>query len=571
MTQLRDFQRDIKSGIYEAWRANARNVMGVAPTGAGKTVIAGSVLQELNAPACAIAHRQELVGQIAMALNREGVEHGIIAPDPIVKQIITLEMELFGASMYNPRAQVRVAGVDSLGRVEPSDPWVQSVALVLQDEGHHVLKDNKWGRAMNLFPNARGLFLTAHAVRGDGKGLGRHADGLVDQLVVGPSCRELIDRGFLTDYRLIALPDDTDLSDVNITPMGEFSPAGLRAAVHKNKHIVGDVVAHYEKFAAGKLGVTFAVDIEAATDIARAYQARGISAEVITADTPLAHRAMLMRRFRAREILQLVSVDVLGEGVDVPAIEVVSMARHTMSFQLYAQQFGRSLRTMVEPGIAAHWDAYTDEQRKAFIAASVKPKAIIIDHVNNWERHGLPDIPQIYSLDKRERRKRKAKDDAIPLRACLNPECLMPYEAVLPRCPHCGEAYVPQRRGSPEQVDGNLYELDPDVLKALRGEIARIDAAPTFPRDTSPGVDIAIRNRHHDRQQAQAALRHAMAVWMGWQAHQERETPEAQMRFYHQFKIDVLTAQTLSTADANTLRESVTANLLINNIVEAPP
>ena len=33
--------------------------------------------------------------------------------------------------------------------------------------------------------------------------------------------------------------------------------------------------------------------------------------------------------------MQLVNVDILGEGVDVPAIEVVSMARPTESYALY--------------------------------------------------------------------------------------------------------------------------------------------------------------------------------------------------------------------------------------------
>jgi superfamily II DNA or RNA helicase len=75
---LRDYQRDLKGQIYAAWQdAATRNVMSVAPTGSGKTVVLGSILQELQRPACAVAHRQELVGQLALALNREEVPHGI--------------------------------------------------------------------------------------------------------------------------------------------------------------------------------------------------------------------------------------------------------------------------------------------------------------------------------------------------------------------------------------------------------------------------------------------------------------------------------------------------------------
>jgi superfamily II DNA or RNA helicase len=528
----------------------------------------GHIIKTHNVPTISIAHRQELVSQLSLALNREGVAHGIIAPDAVIKQIITLEMESHGRSLYNARAPVRVAGVHSLPNIDTSDPWLNSVQMAVIDEGHHVLKSNLWGRAMDLFKNARGLFPTAHAIRADGKGLGRQADGLVDALVIGPSCRELIDRGFLTDYRLIAPPDDTDLDDVDITASGDFSPSKLREAIHKNKHIVGDVVAHYLKFAPGKLGVTFAVDIEAATEIVRAYQAAGVPAEVITAETPLNVRGQLMRRFRNRDILQLVSVDVLGEGVDVPAIEVVSMARHTMSFQLYAQQFGRALRVMVSPFLQDIWDTFSDADRKAEIAKSTKPRAIIIDHVNNYLRHGLPDVPRAYSLDRREKRKKKIKDD-IPLRPCLNPECLTPYLAVLPACPHCGFVPPVQRRGSPEQVEGDLCEISPEILDALRKEVARVDGpAPILP-GASMGAQYGARNHHHDRQQAQGALRHAMSVWMGWQRHLGRDTREAQKRFWYQFKNDVLTAQTLNAQDAGELLTRITQDLNRNNVTEA--
>lgn len=568
MSTARDYQVDGIDRIEQAWDAGARNVMPVYPTGAGKTFMLARIIQRRQVPTCSIAHRQELVSQVALALNRDDVPHGIIAPDAVVRQIVALQTEQFGRSLYSPRAPVRVAGVDSLGSLDPSDPWVQQVQLVVQDEGHHVLKANKWGRAMDLFPNARGLFPTAHAIRGDGKGLGRHADGLVDALVVGPSCRELIDRGYLTDYRLIAPPDDTDLTDVGVTDSGEFSPAKLREAIHKNKHIVGDVVEHYLRFARGKLGVTFAVDIEAATEIARAYQAAGIAAEVITADTPLQIRGQLMRRFRNRDILQLVSVDVLGEGVDVPAIEVVSMARHTMSFQLYAQQFGRCLRVMVGGFVSEIWDTLTDAQRRQEIANSGKPKAIIIDHVNNWQRHGLPDVPQVYTLDKRPKKKRKAANDDIPLRACLNPECLATYEAVLVACPHCGTKPPVMRRGSPEQVEGDLVELDPAVLADLRKEIAKVDGAARYPPNLTWQAHAHIQDMHFDRQQSQAALRRSMSLWMGWQAHLGRGTSEAQKRFFYAFKQDVATAQTLGKTDADELLTRIAQDLNRNNIVE---
>lgn len=539
----------------------------VSPTGSGKAVLIGDIVSELNWPTCVIVHRQELIGQLCLALNREKVPHGIIAPNDVIRQIVALEMDTHGKSYFNARAHVRVAGVHTLIAREAKDRWFKQVQLVIVDEGHHVLKDNIWGEALALFPSARGLFPTAHAIRADGRGLGRGADGFVDTLCVGPSCRTLINRGFLTDYRLICPPSDVDVSSVPISSSGDYSGPKLREAVHKSKTIVGDIARHYLKFAPGKLGLTFAVDIESATEICAAFRANGVAADIITAKTPTHIRAELMKRFRRRDILQLVSVDVLGEGVDVPAIEVVSMARHTASFQLYSQQFGRALRVMVDDAYAPGWGTYSDEQRKTIIAASVKPKAIIIDHVNNWQRHlPLPDVAREYSLDRREKRSRAVV--AVMLRTCL--ECLQPHEAFLSVCPHCGAPRpAPAGRGTVEMVEGNLYELDPEVLKEMRGEIDRVDNAPRIPRNAEPYVAKAIQNRHMERQQAQRTLRSAIALWAGYQKHLGRDDSETLRLFYLTYGIDVASAQCLSSTDSEALELRLRTLLNQSNIIEA--
>lgn len=566
---LRDFQDTLKAGIYGAWQEpNIFNVMPVAPTGAGKTVIVSSIVSDFatqGTAVCAIAHRQELVAQLSLALNRDRVPHGIIAPKSVQSQIVALHHETHGYSLYNYRSGVRVAGVDTLLNHDKNDRWLASVGLVVQDEGHHVLRENKWGRAMGLFPNARGLFPTAHAIRADGCGLGRGADGLVDRLIVGPNCRELINRGFLTDYRLLCPSSDIDFSTVKVTSTGDYSAPQLRAVTHQSSHIVGDVVREYLRHAAGKLGVTFAVDIEAAEEIARAYNAAGVPAAIITGKTPIGIRGRLMAQFRNRVLLQLVSVDCLGEGVDVPAIEVVSMVRKTASFQLYAQQFGRSLRPMVDELHAPHWHTYSDEQRRAAIAASTKTKALVIDHVGNCIFHGLPDMPQAYDLAGAVKRERNS--DAIPLRVCT--DCMQPYERVFFACPYCGSEPEYPGRTSPEMVDGDLIEINAEVLAAMRKDVARVDGPCHFPATAEGPVRGAIMRNHLNRQRGQATLRHAMQVWGGWRAHLGEDTRGAQRRFFLTFGVDVMSAQALNAEDAMALEQRITAQLIQHNIVEA--
>lgn len=575
---LRDYQQALEDKIYAAWATGARNVMATMATGGGKSVVIGDIIRKENAPAAVIAHRSELVSQLSLTLNREEIPHSVIAPNEIIRQIVALEVETHGRSFYRVGASVRVASAHTLAvRDHTKDRWYQQCRLAIVDEGHHVTRLSVWDRALQLLPNARGLFKTAHAVRADGKGLGRPADGLVDALVTGAHGRDLIDRGYLCDYRIIVPPTDIDVSDIPIGPGGDLNQQKLSARVHGSKTIVGDVVGHYQRHAAGKLGLTFAVDIAAATEIRAAFEKVGVPAEVVTAKTPIPVRAAVMRRFRARQILQLVSVDVLGEGVDVPAVEVVQLVRHTASWQLYCQQVGRALRPFITDARAwAQWDAIGDEGRRAAIAASSKPKALIIDHVDNFRRmaasigpdgrqRGTFDSPQTYSLNRRESRKKK-QDDAIPLRICQNDGCFQPYEAFLLACPYCGTPKpVPGQRSTPEQVEGDLIELDPTVLQAMRNEVLNVDGPP--PVHGGGVIGNSIAKQHTLRQWAQAALRPTIALFAGWQRSLGRTDREIHQIFFHRFGTDVMTAQTLGVADAEPLQDKIQAALNAAGVV----
>lgn len=562
MSRLRPFQIGIKSAVFQHWNEGKRNVLVKSPTGSGKTVITADIVRDMNCAVASIAHRSELVTQKSIALAREGIAHRVIGPDALRRDCVTLHMEELNRSFYNPGARVGVCSVDTLvGR--KNDPWFHQVGLWDMDEAHHVLRDNKWGAACALFPNAYGLGVTATPARADGRGLGAHADGFFEAMVQGPEMRELIDAGYLTDYRVFAPPSDVDYSEVTITASGDYSPAKLRAAVHASDKIVGDVVKHYQRIASGKLGVTFAVDIESAKEIAAAFNAAGVPAEIVSAKTPALLRTHILRRFKARQILQLVNVDLFGEGFDLPAIEVVSMVRKTESWPLFVQQFGRALRLMIPADLSALWGTFTDEQRRAHIAASGKPVALIIDHVGNVIRHGLPDAPRRDSLDRRERRS-SGPSDAIPLRACPNENadgmgtpCASVYPRSLKACPYCGFYPEPPERSAPEFVDGDLHELTPEALAALRGKVAQIDGAPRIPQHLDAMAARGLMNRHHERQQAQHALREQIALWAGWQRHQGRDDSQSYRIFYHTFGRDVMSAQALGRPEAEALAAKI--------------
>lgn len=430
---------------------------------------------------------------------------------------------------------------------------------------HHVLRGNKWGTACDFFPNAKGLGVTATPCRADGKGLGRSADGVFDEMVIGPPMRDLINLGYLTDYRVIsARTQDLNLENVGKGKNGDYSQPQLKKAARKSR-LVGDAVDAYLKYTPGKLAVVFATDLESADDLALKFKGAGVAAAVVSANSTNAERAAATAAFARREIKVLINVDLFGEGYDLPAIEVVIMARPTESFGLYCQQFGRALRLMISRLLMDNWESFTPEERRHYIATSEKPKATIIDHVGNVVRHGLPDAPRAWSLDGGpESNRRGTATDAIPLRTCLNEACLNVYERSKVFCPYCGHTPVPTQRSKPEHVEGDLFELDEETLARMRGEVFDPQKPFYTPQGIGQVAEYAARQRHARKAQAHEALTASIGWWAQIQRDRGIHDRESHKKFWHLFGVDVLTARNknLSSNDAIMLAEKINQQMV---------
>lgn len=543
MIVLRPDQLELKRGIYGGWNNGAKRVLAVLPTGGGKSVIVSDIVEEKNrlgACQCIIAHRVELVGQMSMHVAQRGVKHRIIAPKKVVSQIIAKHRKEFnGRSFINPDANCTVAGVDTLlARKDELSRWAAQIDDWTIDEAHHVLRENKWGRAVAMFPNACGLGVTATPQRADGMGLGSHHDGVFDAMVIGPGMRDLINIGALCDYQIAQPPSDFHVDEGDFNALGELSPAKGRLASERS-HIIGDVVNEYIKHAFGKRGIAFVTDVKTAGEIAAKFNAFGIPAAAVSAETPSEVRDDYIERFRDGRLWVLVNVDLFGEGFDVPAVEVVMMARPTASLAVYLQQFGRALRILFG-----------------------KIYGLVIDHVGNFKRHGFPDQLFYWTLDRREKRAKPSDDpELIDMRSCRS--CSRPYERFRSFCPYClADPPLPDPSARTiEQVDGDLILLDMAQLAAMRAATvlespaavgARVEAA------AGPLAGAGAVNRAIERHASQERLCFAIAQWAAIQRAKGRDDRETHKRFYIATGVDVLTAQTLSRGDMDALAIKIT-------------
>lgn len=516
------------------------------PTGGGKTVVASHILSAHQGYGVAIAHRRELIGQMSQTLARFGVQHQVIGQKQLIQWVTQNHIAEFGREYIRPGSHLSVVGVDTLlSQAKNLTSWLPRQTLCFQDEAHHLLRENKWGKAFAMMPNAKLLGATATPERADGKGLGAHAHGVFDHMVVGATMRDLIGISRLSEYEIYAPPSDINLDGVTISKAtGDFSKGQLVTRVHESQ-IVGDVVEHYIRLALGKRGVVFVTDLDTAASVAAKFTAAGIAAAVVSSKNNDRDRSHLIEQFKRGELKVLINVDLFGEGFDVPAIEVVMFARPTASYAVYAQQFGRALRVLAGKTIA-----------------------IIIDHVGNVVKHGLPDAPREWTLDARDKRKAKERDpNLIPLTNC--PKCTRVYERVYPSCPYCGHTPIPIIRSGPEFVDGDLVLLDAGTLAGMRAKSDAVDksSASVFNALKHGGApDIAAMGaakQHRLRYEMQTQLRGSISLLAGYNRNGGMGDQEIYRRFYHRYGVDIETAKALGRRDAQELMLKINADIML--------
>lgn len=547
--RLRTYQEDLKSKIYKALADGFKAPLAVLATGGGKTVIFCNMAHELATgkvtgeplPVCISVHRKEIVSQISVTLARSGVAHNIIAPKNVILNIISAQRRATGKQYYDHRAPITVASVDTLNaRADSYKNWANGIKVWIQDEAAHTLRNNKWGKALLQFPNAVGIGFTATPQRLDKRGLGTHADGLFDTMILGPSTKFLINEGHLSKYKIVVPPGDYERHLKKASDNSDFTREAM-AVASRDSHVVGDVVDNYLKFCKGKQAIVFASDIEAAFKIEKQFLFKEVKAKTLTGETPDVERAKAVQAFEEGELEVLVNVDLFDEGFSVDGVECVSMARPTMSVSKFLQCCGRGLR--IKKG---------------------KEYATIIDHVGNIKRHGLPDQHRTWTLDRIVKR----RDTTNTLRICSNFMCNAPYDRVLEACPYCGEEFRPaynrsggtSAREALKIVDGDLMLLDPDTIRELEAEIELETPESIGERVASAaGTPAGIRasRKQQERIDKQRELAQVIATWAGKMTHFGYTNRQINKKFFLTYDMSITGALSLKTVEMDALMKEI--------------
>ena len=441
--QIRDYQDRVLSEDRRLLAAGTRAILNVIPTGGGKTFTACWLMQvaaHRENRTLAAMHRQELVMQWSMSLAALGQRHYLIAPKSVETAIRIQHVKELGRSFVDPASPAGVGSIQTIGRRLSS---IQPPGIVLPDEAHHA-SAGTWLEVLNYWREARVVGWTATPCRADGLGLGVHAGGIFDEMVIGPTVPELIEWGNLVPARVFGSQHKLGLTGSDVGSTGDYKVRALREAIAQHgKTITGDAVKQYTKLCPGARAVVFCVSIEHARDVAADFCAAGYKFASIDGEMEDGERRRLTRALASGEIQGLTSCDLISEGFDLPAIEVAILLRPTQSESLYLQQVGRALRPF--PG---------------------KSEALILDQVDNWLIHGFPDEVREWTLDGKSRGRKAANDNERPTAIQACPKCSQ-VQRPAPCCKFCGYVFPVVTRDL-EVVDGDLVEITAEQAAAIR-------------------------------------------------------------------------------------------------------
>jgi superfamily II DNA or RNA helicase/HKD family nuclease len=309
-----------------------RNLV-VAATGTGKTVVAALDYRHLCEAAgrslslLFVAHRERILKQ-SLATYRAVLRSGSFG-------------EIHGGGRVAQGKNV-FAMVQALAEQSLDDMPKDAFDVVVIDEFHHAAAPT-YDRLLNHLRPKELLGLTATPERLDGKDVTEWFD---HRVAVELRLWEAIDQGFLVPFQYFGVADGTDLRDL-AWRRGGYITADLSNLFSNDDLRVTKLLQAIRRIvlAPGSMkALGFCVSKEHAHYMAAKFTAAGLESVALTGDDPTDLRDIALRDLSEGRLRCVFSVEVLGEGVDVPDVNTILLLRPTQSATVFSQQLGRGLR-----------------------------------------------------------------------------------------------------------------------------------------------------------------------------------------------------------------------------------
>lgn len=321
--ELRPYQNEAKSTVFEQWNQGNSKTLLVLPTGCGKTIVFAKITEKcvsLGERVLILAHRGELLSQAA---------------DKIMKVTgLGCAVEKAEESCLNSWYRVVVGSVQSMMREKrlanfPHDYF----DTIIIDEAHHAISDS-YQNVLNHFYEAKVLGVTATPDRGDMKNLGQVFDTLAYEYTLPRAIKE----GYLSPIKAQTIPLELDLRGVS-TQAGDFKASDIDTALDPYLLQIADEML---KYCADRKTVVFLPLVKTSQKFAEILNSKGFKAAEVNGNS--ADRAEVLKDFENGKYNVLCNSMLLTEGWDCPSVDCVIVLRPTKVRGLYCQMVGRGTR-----------------------------------------------------------------------------------------------------------------------------------------------------------------------------------------------------------------------------------
>ena len=330
MIALRPYQKEAQRKVRKALANNQRPIINIA-TGGGKTLTAMSLIKDdflkpNGRSIIWVAHTEELLEQAEKCALRDLK----IPPEKIFWWRAGKKIDLNDV----PNGSLILTMILSTKTMKW--PPKKKKPLLLVDETHRDAAKSYRALEKNTDPVYK-IGLTATPWRMDKKSLD------YDCIAFKISLLELAALGYAAAPKYIRI--NTHMSFKINKNKNDFTGAALKtlSAASRCKLVVNTYVKNINRF--GQT-VIFAPSVKAAENIKKGLTKQGILAEIISSNTDKADRARIQEEFKSKKIHVLVNMNILTEGIDIPNINTIMLARPTLSKSLYCQMIGRGARVL---------------------------------------------------------------------------------------------------------------------------------------------------------------------------------------------------------------------------------
>ena len=231
---------------------------------------------------------------------------------------------------------------------------------IVVDEFHHAAAPT-YQKLLSYYQPQILLGLTATPERADDKNILDIFKNTAYKLDI----QTAVEIGELVPVRCIRIHTNIDLTKVRFNSV-QYNIRDLESKIYvpERNQLIVDTWLQYVR---DRRTVIFCASVKHAQEIAGRLHGADVAAEAVSGEIKASDRREVLARFEKGETQVLCACDLLNEGWDCPATEVLFMARPTMSKVLYAQQLGRGMR--LSPG---------------------KESLMVFDFVDNASQYNMP-------------------------------------------------------------------------------------------------------------------------------------------------------------------------------------